>query len=55
MKYYAKPLNKLIVELSKLPGIGGKSAQRLAFHILSMSNQEAQGLADAITEAKTQM
>lgn len=55
MKYYAKPLNKLIAELSKLPGIGGKSAQRLAFHILSMSNQEAQGLADAITEAKTQM
>ena len=36
MKYYAKPLSKLIAELNKLPGIGGKSAQRLAFHILSV-------------------
>lgn len=55
MKYYAKPLNKLISELSKLPGIGGKTAQRLAFHILSLSDKEAEGLAAAITEAKSQM
>ncbi|MBR5925844.1 MAG: recombination protein RecR [Firmicutes bacterium] len=55
MKYYAKPLNKLIAELSKLPGIGGKSAQRLAFHILSLSDAEAQSLVDAIKEAKTSM
>ena len=55
MKYYAKPLNKLIAELSKLPGIGGKTAQRLAFHILSLSDEEAKSLADSITEAKTSM
>ena len=41
MKNYAKPLTKLIAELSKLPGIGGKSAQRLAFYILSMNDEEA--------------
>ncbi|MDR0424536.1 MAG: recombination protein RecR, partial [Clostridiales Family XIII bacterium] len=40
-KYFAKPLNNLINELSKLPGIGGKSAQRLAFHILSMEEKDA--------------
>ncbi|MBQ9825771.1 MAG: recombination protein RecR [Firmicutes bacterium] len=55
MKYYAKPLNKLIAELSKLPGIGGKTAQRLAFHILSLDDSEAKALADAITEAKASM
>ena len=55
MKYYAKPLNKLINELSRLPGIGGKTAQRLAFHILSMEDGEAFALADAIKEAKTSM
>lgn len=55
MKYYAKPLNRLISELSKLPGIGGKTAQRLAFHILSLSETEAKDLANAITEAKTSM
>lgn len=55
MKYYVKPLNKLINELSRLPGIGGKTAQRLAFHILSMEDGEAFALADAIKEAKTSM
>lgn len=55
MKYYAKPLGKLINELSRLPGIGGKTAQRLAFHILSMDEKEARGLADAIIDAKTNM
>ncbi|MCQ2552079.1 MAG: recombination mediator RecR [Clostridia bacterium] len=55
MKYYAKPLNRLISELSKLPGIGGKSAQRLAFHILSLSDSEAKELSDAIMDAKTNM
>lgn len=55
MKYYAKPLNKLINELSRLPGIGGKTAQRLAFHILSMEDKDALGLAEAIREAKTSM
>lgn len=55
MKYYAKPLNKLINELSRLPGIGGKTAQRLAFHILSMEDGEAFALAEAIKTAKTSM
>lgn len=55
MKYYAKPLGKLINELSRLPGIGGKTAQRLAFHILSMDEKEAKALADSIIDAKTNM
>ncbi len=55
MRSYARPLSKLIAELSKLPGIGGKTAQRLAFHILSLSETEARALADAITEAKTSL
>lgn len=55
MKYYAKPLNRLISELSKLPGIGGKTAQRLAFHILSMEDRDAQALAEAILDAKQNM
>ncbi len=55
MKYYAKPLSRLIAELSRLPGIGGKTAQRLAFHILSMDEKEAKNLAEAIVDAKTNM
>ena len=52
MKQYPRPLNKLINELSKLPGIGGKTAQRLAFHILNLTDNEAASLADAIVSAK---
>ena len=55
MRKYPKPLNKLINELSRLPGIGGKTAQRLAFHILSMSDGDAFRLSDSIREAKEQM
>ncbi|MDD7215119.1 MAG: recombination mediator RecR [Anaerovoracaceae bacterium] len=55
MRQYPKPLAKLINELSKLPGIGTKSAQRLAFHILSLDDREAEQLADAITTAKREM
>ncbi|MEE0741347.1 MAG: recombination mediator RecR [Emergencia sp.] len=55
MKQYPRPLGKLINELSKLPGIGGKTAQRLAFHILSMEDREAEALAAAISEAKKTM
>ncbi len=55
MSQYAKPLQNLIRELSKLPGIGGKTAQRLAFHILSLDEREANKLAEAITQAKSQM
>ncbi len=52
MKYYAKPIGRLINELSKLPGIGGKTSQRLAFHILSMEDEHAEALANAIIDAK---
>ena len=52
MRYYAKPLSKLINELSRLPGIGGKTAQRLAFHILSMDDRDALALSDAIRDRK---
>ena len=55
MNAYAKPLAKLINELAKLPGIGGKSAQRIAFHILSMEDGEAAALASAIPEAREKM
>ena len=55
MRQYPKPLAKLINELSKLPGIGTKSAQRLAFHILSLDDREAEQLADAIITAKREM
>ena len=49
---YAGPINRLIAELSKLPGIGQRSAQRLAFHILRESTDDANALADAIREVK---
>ena len=52
MRQYPRALNKLINELGKLPGIGGKTAQRLAFHILSLSDREAEALAEAIVSAK---
>ena len=49
---YAPPVQRLITELSKLPGVGGRTAQRLAFHILRASDEEAMALADAIREVK---
>lgn len=49
---YIKPLSKLIDELTALPGIGGKSAARLAFHILKMPKEKAYSIANAITDAK---
>ena len=55
MKQYPRPLGRLINELSKMPGIGGKTAQRLAFHILSLSDEEARALASSITDAKENM
>ena len=55
MRQYPKPLAKLIGEFAKLPGIGYKTAQRLAFNILSLDDAEAQALADSITEAKREM
>lgn len=55
MKHYAKPLGNLISQLSKLPGIGGKTAQRLAFYILSLDEKEALAIAEAIVSAKREM
>lgn len=49
---YVQPVNRLISELSRLPGIGQRSAQRLAFHLLRVSSEEAGALADAIHEVK---
>lgn len=48
----AKPIARLIEEFNKLPGIGPKSAQRLTFHMLRVSNEEAESLADAIRTIK---
>ena len=48
----APPVNRLIAELSRLPGIGQRTAQRLAFHILRVDDEEAFALADAIREVK---
>jgi recombination protein RecR len=52
---FAAPLERLIEQLRKLPGIGAKSAQRLAFHILRTSSEEARALAAAIAEVKEQI
>jgi recombination protein RecR len=48
----AAPVAKLIEELNRLPGIGPKSAQRLAYHLLRATNEEARALADAIVDVK---
>lgn len=52
MDIYGGQVNKLIEELSRLPGIGGKTAQRLAFYIINMPEDRAKNLADAIVDAK---
>lgn len=52
MNYYAAPIEKLIDEFSKLPGIGKKTAQRLAFHVINSSEAEARELATTIVKAK---
>ncbi len=49
---YAPPVQRLITELSRLPGVGGRTAQRLAFHLLRVGDEEAFALADAIREVK---
>lgn len=55
MRQYPKPLNQLINELSRLPGVGSKTAQRLAFHILAMDDRDAFRLSEAIRNAKETM
>ena len=52
MEYYSKQISRLIAELSSLPGIGAKSAQRLAFHILNMPSEEVSRLAGTLIEAR---
>lgn len=53
MDYYSKYINKLIEEFAKLPGVGTKSAQRLAFHILNMSEEQVKAFTDSIINAKS--
>ena len=53
MDYYSSQITKLIEELSKLPGIGAKSAQRLAFHIINMPQEQVERLSGAMMDAKT--
>ena len=52
MDYYSSQITKLIEELSRLPGIGTKSAQRLAFHIINMPAEQVEQLANTMTEAR---
>jgi recombination protein RecR len=53
MDYYSSKLTALIDELSRLPGIGAKSAQRLAFHIVGMPAEQVRRLTDTLTDAKS--
>jgi recombination protein RecR len=55
MSKFAEPMTRLIDELKKLPGIGNKSAQRLAFHILRSSADDAEGLASAVRDVKEKL
>jgi recombination protein RecR len=55
MAKFAEPMARLIDELKKLPGVGSKSAQRLAFHILRSPEEDAEMLADAIREIKQKL
>jgi recombination protein RecR len=55
MSKFAEPMTRLIDELKKLPGIGSKSAQRLAFHILRSSDEDAEALAVAVRDVKANL
>ncbi|HEX3028514.1 MAG TPA: recombination mediator RecR [Clostridia bacterium] len=52
MSYYAAPVARLVEEFEKLPGIGHKTAQRLAFHVLNLPQEKVNNLSDAIRDAK---
>ena len=52
MEYFPAPLEALVEQFARLPGIGGKTAQRLAFHVLSLPEEDAQEFAQAILDAK---
>lgn len=53
MEFYSESINKLIEELASLPGIGGKTAQRLAFHILNMPKDRVKSLSESLVNART--
>src|SRR6266852_7714509 len=55
MSRFAEPMVRLIDSLKKLPGIGSKTAQRLAFHILRSSEEDAEGLAAAVRDVKANL
>jgi recombination protein RecR len=55
MSRFAEPMARLIDELKKLPGVGSKSAQRLAFHILRSSEDDAEALASAVRDVKAKL
>jgi recombination protein RecR len=55
MSKFAEPMSRLIDELKKLPGVGAKSAQRLAFHILRSSDEDAEALAVAVRDVKANL
>src|ERR1700736_1000798 len=55
MSKFAEPMSRLIDELKKLPGIGSKSAQRLAFYILRSSDEDAEALAAAVRDVKASL
>ena len=55
MSKFAEPMSRLIDELKKLPGVGAKSAQRLAFHILRSSDEDAEALAVAVRDVKASL
>lgn len=55
MSKFAEPMSRLIDELKKLPGVGAKSAQRLAFHILRSSDEDAEALASAVRAVKANL
>src|ERR1700739_2324775 len=55
MSKFAEPMTRLIDELKKLPGVGSKNAQRLAFHILRSGEDDAEGLASAIRDVKAKL
>lgn len=55
MSRFAEPMARLIEELKKLPGVGGKTAQRYAFHILRSTDEDAEQLADSIRQLKASL
>ena len=55
MEYLPAPLEKLVEQFAKLPGVGGKSAQRLAFHVLNLPQEEVEEFSRAILDAKRQV